>query len=97
MHVRIERSEAILGRRQLRAPDVGRPVNDLPLQVAEVDDVEVDDAECADAGGSEIHRGRRAKAAGADAKHLRGLQLLLTLDADLGHDQVAAVALDLFA
>ena len=51
----------------------------------------------ADAGGGEIHRGRRAEPARADAQHLRGFQLALTLDADLRHDQVAAVALDLVA
>ena len=79
------------------AADVGRAVDDLPLQVAEVDDVEVDDAEGADAGGGKIHRGRRAKPARADAQHLRGFQLALTFDADLRHDQVAAVSLDLVA
>ena len=97
VHVRIERVQAILRRRQLRAADVRRAVNDLPLQVAEVDDVEVDDADGADAGGGEIHRRRRAEAAGADAQHLRRLQLALPLDADLRHDQVPAVALDLVA
>ena len=66
----------------------------LPLQVAEVDDVEIDDADAADAGGGEIHRGRRAEAAGADAQHLAGLQLALPVHADLRHDQVPAVALD---
>ena len=39
---------------------------------------------------------RRAQAAGADQQHLGGLQLLLALHADFGHDQVAAVAQDLF-
>ena len=79
------------------AADIRRAVNDLPLQVAEVDDVEIDDAERADAGGGEIHRRRRAEPARADAQHLGGLQLALPLDADLRHDQVPAVALDLVA
>ena len=78
----------------------GRPtsavrVDDLALQVGEVDDVEVDDAERADTGGGQVQRQRRAEAAGADAQHARGLQLLLALHADLGHDQVARVAQDL--
>ena len=51
----------------------------------------------ADAGGGEIHRRGRAEAAGADAQHLRRLQLALPVHADLRHDQVPAVALDLVA
>src|SRR5688572_1120803 len=72
-------------------------MNDLALQVAEVDHVEVNDADGADAGGSEIHRGRRAEPAGADAQHLGRLELALTLDADLRHDKVPAVSLDLIS
>ena len=70
-------------------------MDDLPLQVAEVDDVEVDDADSADAGGREVHRCRRAESAGADAQHAAGLQLALPVDADLRHDQMPAVAFDL--
>ena len=92
--VGVERVQPVLRRRQLRPADVRRPVQDLPLQVAEVDDVEVDDAERADAGGREIHRDRRSESAGADAQHLRRLQLALTVDADLRHDQMPRVALD---
>src|SRR5439155_1123487 len=93
--VRIERVQTVSGRRQLRTADVRRPVQDLALQVAEVDDVEVHQAERADAGGGEIHRRGRAEPAGADAQDLGGLQLALTLDAHLRHDQMAAVAFDL--
>ena len=82
-----------IGRRlQLRPPDVSRAVEHLPLQVAEVDGVEVDEAERADAGRREVERRRRSESAGADAEHLRRLELPLTLDADLRHDQVPAVA-----
>ena len=45
LDVRIDRVQPILRRRELRAADVRRAVDDLPLQVAEVDDVEVDDAD----------------------------------------------------
>ena len=48
----------------------------------------------ADAGGGEIHRARRAEAAGADAEHAAGLQPALPVDADLRHDEMPAVALD---
>ncbi len=78
-------------------PTSGVPCSNLPLQVAEVDDVEIDDAERADAGRGQIHRRRRSEAAGADAQHLRGLQLALTVHADLRQDQVPAVAPDLVA
>ena len=47
----------------------------------------------ADARGGEIERHRRAEAAGADAQDARRLQLALPLEADLGEDQVPAVAL----
>ena len=67
----------------------------LPLQVAEIHDVEIDDADAADAGRRQIHRGRRAEAARADAQHAARLQLALPVHADLRHDQVPAVALDL--
>src|SRR5438874_10491957 len=70
-------------------------MENLPLQVAEVDDVEVDEADRADAGGREIHRNRRSKSAGANAEHLRRLELALPVDADLRHDQVPRVALHL--
>src|SRR5262249_13861802 len=93
--VRIERVQPIFRGLQLGAADVGRTVQDLALQVAEVDDVEVDDAERADAGGGEIHGDGRSESAGADAENAGRLQLALTLDADLGHDEVARVTLDL--
>lgn len=64
----------------------------LPLQVADVDDVEVDDADGPDAGRREVHRDRRSEAAGADAEHLAGLEPALSVHADFRQDEVAAVA-----
>ena len=74
------------------ADPVGR-VDDLALEVADVDDVEVDDADRPDARGGEIQRGRRAEAARADEQRLRAEQLRLAGRADLGDQQMAAVAL----
>ena len=71
-------------------------MDDLALQVGFVDGVEVDQADGADAGSGEVERERRAEAAGADAEDLGGLELLLALHADLGEDEVAGVAGDLF-
>ena len=51
--------------------------------------------ERADAGRGEVERGRRAEAAGAEQQHLGVEQLLLALDADLGEQEVARVALAL--
>ncbi len=73
------------------AERVGR-VGDLALEVRLVDDVGVDDPERADAGGGEVERGGRAEAAGADQQDARVEQLQLALLADLGDQQVAAVA-----
>jgi hypothetical protein len=67
-------------------------VDDLALQVRLVDDVGVDDAEPADAGGREVERRGRAEAAGADQQDLGVEQLQLSLLADLGNEEVAAVA-----
>ena len=75
--------------------DVVVLVEDLALEVREVDDVEVDDADRADAGEREVERRRAAEAARADDQHLRLHELALTDGADLRHDDVPAVAVDL--
>src|ERR1019366_6165338 len=64
-------------------------------KVREVDDVVVDDSECAHAGGGKVESGRRAEAAGTQQEHLRVEQLLLAIDADLGDEHVAGVAVAL--
>ena len=84
-----------LRRPDLRLSDVGGAVNDLPLQVAEIDDVEVDDAERAHAGRGEIERRRRSETTSADAKHTRRLETPLSVLPDFRQQQVAAVALAL--
>src|SRR4051794_38386219 len=76
---------------RLRPADVGLAMNDLPLQVRLVDDIEVDDTERADAGGREVHQRRRAQTARADDKDLRVLESLLPVHRDVGDDQVPAV------
>ena len=72
--------------------DVGLSVDDLALQVGLVDDVVVDDAERADAGGGEVEQRGAAESAGADHEHLGVLEALLPGHADVGNDQVTAVA-----
>ena len=79
----------------LRHPDPLGVVDHLALQVGGVDDVVVDEADRADAGGGEVERGRRAEPTGAEQQHLRVQQLQLAVDADLGKQGVARVAVAL--
>src|SRR5262249_39811625 len=94
-HAGVDRLQPITGRLQLGPAHVGGAVQHLALQVAEVDDVEVDGAEAPAAGRGGVQRGGRAGPAGADQQHGGGLEALLPLQPDLGHDEVAAVALHL--
>ena len=90
--VRVQRLDRPLGRVGLRlAETVGR-VDDLALKVRLVDRVVVDDPERADAGGCEVERGRRAEPARADQEDARLEKLELPLLADLGDQEMAAVA-----
>ena len=84
--------ERLLRRVDLAVADAVEVVEDLALQVRGVDLVHVDDADRADAGRGEVQRGRRAEAAGAEQEHLGVEQLGLALDADLGQQEVALVA-----
>ena len=91
-HVRVERLDRPLRDLDLRlAEPVGR-VDDLALEVRLVDDVVVDDPERADARRGEVERRGRAEPAGADQQDARVEQPLLAGLADLGNEQVAAVA-----
>ena len=91
--VAVERLERDLRRRGLEHPDPVLGVQDLALQVAPVDGVEIDEPDRADAGRREVERGGTAEAAGADEQHAGVEQLALALGADLGDEQMAAVAL----
>ena len=90
----IQLEQSILGRREFGSPDVRRPMNDLPLKVAVIDDIEIDDADRPDARRGEIQRGWGAETAGADAQHAALLELLLPFDTYLRHDEMPAVAFD---
>ena len=67
-------------------------MRDLALEVRRVDAVVVDDAEPADARRREIEGGGRAEPAGAHEQYARLEQLQLAFLADLGDQQVPAVA-----
>ena len=87
-------SAAIVSLRRLglRVAEPLRRVDDLALEVRLVHDVVVDDPERPDAGRREVERRRGAEPAGADEEHARVQQLLLAGLADLGDQEVAAVA-----
>ena len=67
-------------------------MDDLALEIRLVDDVGVDDPERPDSGCGEVERCGRSEAAGADEKHARVEQALLSLLAYLRDEQVPAVA-----
>ncbi len=61
LHVGVQILDRDLGARHLLHADAARRVEDLPLQVRHVDDVEVDEAERADARRREVQRRRRCR------------------------------------
>src|SRR4051812_16523905 len=93
--MRVDCGDAIPGRCQLRPAHVRSPMDDLPLKVAEVDDVEIDDADSADPGRGEVHRSGRAEPARADAEDAAGFQATLPVHSDFRHDEMPAVSLHL--
>jgi hypothetical protein len=91
----IQRANPLARRLELGPSHVRSAIDDLTVQVAGIDYVEINDAQRADAGRRQVHGGWRTQASGPDANHARGFQLALPLDADLRHDQMPAVSLDL--
>ncbi len=77
-----------------RADRVGA-IQDLALQVGEIDLVGVGQRQPADSGCREIEGRRAAEAAGADDQRGCRAQPFLPLDADLGEQDVPAVAEEL--
>ena len=77
-----------------RADRVGA-IEDLPLQVGEIDLVGVSQRQPADARCREIEGRRAAEAAGADDQRGCRAQSFLPLDADLGEQDMPAVAEEL--
>ena len=91
-HVGIDLQDAVARALGLGATDIALAVDDLTLQVALVHGVELDDAERADARGGEVEKGGAPEPSRPDAQHPGILQPLLAGHADVGDDEVAAVA-----
>src|SRR6266849_6191362 len=96
LNVGIEIREARAGSFRFWLADVAGAKGHLALEIGVVHDIEVHQADVADARGGEIEPKRRAESTGADEQHFGGFELELTVHADFGHDQVAAVAQDFF-
>jgi hypothetical protein len=67
-------------------------VYDLPLQIGEVDDITIAQRQLADAASGEVKRRRRPKAAGADNQCMGLIEFFLAFYAELGQENVPAVA-----
>jgi hypothetical protein len=91
-HFGIDRGERLARRLDLRPADRVGAVEDLPLEIGEVDLVAVGEGQAAEPGSGEIERSRAAEAARADDQRRGRAQLLLALDAELGEEDVTAVA-----
>ena len=92
LDVGVQPLQAARGGLDLRLAELGGRMKHLALEVRLVDGVVVDDAEPSDSGRRQVERRGRAQSAGADEQHLRVEQPLLAAHADLGDQQVAAVA-----
>src|SRR5216684_3067300 len=88
VHQRVEFLDAVPGGLCLRAPHIGLAVDDLPLQVGLVHDIEVDDTQRANPGRSQVQQRRRSKTARSHTQHLGVLQALLPGHPHVGNDQV---------
>ena len=83
--------DRLLGGHHLGTADVGRAVDDLPLQVRHVHHVEVDKPDSAHSGGREVVGRRGSQSARSHQQHPGVEDLHLALLPDLGHDQVAGI------
>jgi hypothetical protein len=80
--------------RNFRMTDVGRAVNDLPLQVRQADMVIIDNADGADSGSGQILDQRRTEAAGPNHQDTCLFQPCLAGATDFRQNQMAGITLD---
>ena len=81
---------------RFRLTDISGAEGYLALQIREVHNIEIDQSNVPDASRGKVQAQGRAKSACTDQKHFGGFQLELPLHSDFRHDQVAAIAEDLF-
>src|SRR5262249_324999 len=88
----IDRRQPTARRRDLRRADVSRRIEDLPLQIGEIDAIGIGEDQGADAGRREKLGNGCTQTADADDERPRRGETLLRLDAELGEQDVPAVA-----
>ena len=95
-HVGVVGFDVVQGGLDFGASDVGGVVEDLALEVGEFHHIKINDAEFAHAGQGQVHGRGGAEPAGADDEGAGGHHPALAGAADVLHDDVPAVAFDLF-
>ena len=96
LNVRIKIRKPRAGCLALGLAHVAGAKRNLPLKIGEIHDVEINEAQLAHTRRREIQTERRTEPARADEQNLGVFQLELPLHADFGHDQMAAIAQNLF-
>src|SRR5262245_50376888 len=95
LDLRIDVVQAIAGRLQFAATDVFCSVKNLALKVRKIDIVKIYNAECPNAGCCQIKRRWRSESSGANTQDARSFESTLPFGCNLGHDEMARVALQL--
>jgi hypothetical protein len=92
---RVDRGKAPGGGGNLWPPDIRSRVQDLPLQIREIDAVRIGEGQRSDPGGRKELRDRCAQSADTDDERASRREPLLRFDAELGKQDVPAVAKEL--
>ena len=95
LHVGIDVFDAVPGRIEFLAADIRRAVQDLPLQIGKIDDIEIHQPHPPHPGGGQIQGDGRAKAPCPDAQHPGGFEAFLPAERHFRHDQMARITRDL--
>ena len=96
LNVGIEIRKPRAGGLALGLANIASAKSHLALKIREIHHVKIDKAQFPDTCSSKIQTERRAQTACADEQNLGIFQLELPLHANLGHDEMAAVAQNLF-
>jgi hypothetical protein len=91
-HQRVDLGDRVARGLGFGPTDIADAVDDLTLQIRLLDDVVVHDADRADPGRGQVEQRWRAETACADHQHPRILEPLLAVDAEIGEEEVAAIA-----
>jgi hypothetical protein len=82
--MRIDVAQTVFGRLQLRAANIFRAMQDLPLQVTFVHDVKIHNANAAHSSRCQVQRQRCTKSPSSNEQDAGGFEFTLPLHTDLG-------------